>query len=206
MVDKAAGPVVCFSRLFGSGVLLMSRMSVNELTLIALGIALLAVCSWISVPLTIPVTLQTFGVCLVTALLGLKGGLWAVFGFIVLGAVGVPVFSGFRGGPAALLGPTGGYIVGFLFTALIVGLAVKRHGCRLPVLVISMTLGILVCYAFGTAWFMTVYARRTGPISLGTALSWCVLPYLLPDAVKIALAALLTRRLQPVLRREMGKP
>ncbi len=177
----------------------MARMSVRELTFIALGIALLAVCSWISVPLTIPVTLQTFAVCLVTALLGLKGGLWAVLGFILLGAVGVPVFSGFRGGPAALLGPTGGYIVGFLFTALIVGLAVKKTGRRPPVLELSMAAGILVCYAFGTAWFMVVYTRGTGPISLGTALSWCVLPYLIPDAVKIALAAFLVRRLYPVI-------
>ena len=74
------------------------KLSVRELTLIAIGIALITICSWISVPLTIPVTLQTFAVCLVTALLGLKMGLWSVIGFILLGAVGIPVFSGFRGG------------------------------------------------------------------------------------------------------------
>ena len=179
----------------------MSGLSAREISYTALGIALIAVCSWISVPMTIPFTLQTFAVCLVTGLLGLKLGLWSVAGYILLGAVGVPVFSGFRGGPGALLGTTGGYIVGFLFTALIVGFAVGRYGRKLPALLISMALGVLVCYAFGTAWFMVVYARGTGPISLATALGWCVLPYLIPDAVKIVLAALLTRRLHPLIFR-----
>ena len=179
----------------------MSRISVEELTRIALSVALIAVCSWISVPAAIPFTLQTFAVCLVTALFGLRLGMWTVFGYIALGAVGVPVFSGFRGGPGALLGTTGGYIIGFLLTALAVGLAVRRYGRKLPVLLCSMAVGILLCYAFGTAWFMFLYARNTGPISLGTALGWCVLPYLIPDAVKLTLAALLTRRLYPVIFR-----
>jgi biotin transport system substrate-specific component len=115
----------------------------------------------------------------------------------------VPVFSGFTGGISILLGVTGGYIAGFLFTALIVGLAVRKFGRGLPILIISMILGILVCYAFGTAWFMTIYAAKTGPIGLGTALSWCVFPYLLPDAAKIVLASVLTGRLYPVLNREV---
>ena len=179
----------------------MLKLSVREIAYIAIGIALIAVCSWISVPMTIPFTLQTFAVCLITALLGLKGGLWTVAGYILLGAVGIPVFSGFRGGPGALLGTTGGYIVGFLFTALTVGMAVQRKGRKLPVLVLSMAAGILLCYTFGTAWFMLVYSRGTGPISLGTALGWCVLPYLIPDGVKVVLAALLTRRLHPLIFR-----
>ncbi len=177
----------------------MSRLSVEELTRIALSVALLAICSWISVPLMIPVTLQTFAVCLITALLGLKSGLWAVSAYILLGAAGLPLFSGFRGGPAALLGTTGGYIAGFLFTALAVGLGGKRFGRRLPALLLSMVLGVLLCYAFGTAWFMMVYTRNSGPVSLGVVLSWCVLPYLIPDGIKILLAALLARRLGPVL-------
>ena len=168
-----------------------------------MGVALIAVCSWISVPMTIPFTMQTFAVCLVTALFGLRRGMWTVLCYILLGAVGAPVFSGFKGGIGALLGTTGGYIVGFLFTALIVGLAVEKFGRSLPVLIVSMVLGILVCYAFGTAWFMVVYARKTGPIGLGTALGWCVFPYLLPDAVKIALASALTVRLYPLLSREV---
>lgn len=179
------------------------KFTTRDLTLIAVGAALIALCSWISVPMTIPFTMQTFAVCLVSALFGARRGMWTVACYLLLGAVGAPVFAGFTGGVGILLGTTGGYLVGFLFTALIVGLAVDKLGRSLPVLIGSMAVGILVCYAFGTVWFMLVYARRTGFISLGTALSWCVLPYLLPDAVKIALASALVYRLYPLVNREV---
>ena len=129
--------------------------------------------------------------------------MWTVLCYILLGAVGAPVLSGFKGGVGALLGTTGGYIIGFLFTAPIVGLATETLGRSLPVLIGSMAVGILVCYAFGTAWFMYVYARKTGLIGLGTALGWCVIPYLLPDAVKVALASALVGRLWPLMNREV---
>lgn len=175
------------------------KLTTRQLAEIAMGTALIAVCSWISVPAAVPFTLQTFAVCLVSAVFGFRMGLWTVVCYILLGAAGVPVFSGFKGGLGALFGTTGGYIVGFLFTAAAVGLAVERSGRKLPVLVVSMVLGILLCYAFGTAWFMLVYAKNSGPIGLGTALGWCVIPYLIPDGLKIALAAFLTGRLYPLL-------
>ena len=139
----------------------------------------------------------------ITALLGLKLGLWALLSYILLGAVGIPVFSGFRGGFGVLLGVTGGYIVGFIFTVLTVGLAVKRFGRPMPVLILSMAAGILLCYAFGTAWFMVVYARGGNAVTLGGALSMCVLPYLIPDGIKIVLAAALVKRLWPVASKEL---
>lgn len=175
----------------------MFRLSAKEIPYVALGIALISICSWISIPAGIPFTLQTFAVCLVTALLGLKCGLWAVAGFILLGAMGVPVFSGFRGGPGVLLGTTGGYLIGFLFTALTIGLILRRFGESFPVLLCAMVAGLLLCYAFGTVWFMVVYARSASPISLAAALNWCVFPYLIPDILKILLACELTRRLRP---------
>lgn len=166
-----------------------------------MGAALITVCSWISVPVDIPYTLQTFAVCLVSAVLGLRTGLSSVICYILLGAVGVPVFSGFRGGIGTLLGSTGGYIVGFVFTALVVGLAAEKLGRKVLTLALSMIAGVLLCYAFGTAWFIRVYTRASGPISLTTALGWCVFPYLIPDGVKIALAVLLTPRLRRLIRR-----
>ena len=169
----------------------------------AMSIALIAVCSWISVPSLfpsmVPFTMQTFAVCLVTALFGLRIGLPAVGCYILLGAVGAPVFAGFKGGFAALLGTTGGYIVGFLLTALIVGLAVDKLGRKPLVLIASMVVGILMCYAFGTAWFVIAYAKNSGAIGVGTALAWCVIPYLIPDGIKIVLATMLTRRIYPLL-------
>ena len=179
------------------------KFSAKDLALVAMGVALIAVCSWLSVPALLPTmvpfTLQPFAVCLLPALFGLRLGGWTVGIYLLLGAVGAPVFAGFKGGIAALLGTTGGYLVGFLFTALTVGLAVKYLGRKLPVLLGSMALGLALCYAFGTVWFVQVYARSSGPIGAGTALAWCVLPYLLPDGLKITLAALLARRLYPIL-------
>ncbi len=168
-----------------------------DMLLISLGTALLAVCSWLSIPMTVPITLQTFGVFAVSGLLGLKRGTLAVLVYILLGAAGVPVFAGFTGGLGVLTGSTGGYIVGFVLTALIVGAISKKFGQSVPVLALAMGVGLLTCYAFGTAWFMVVYASQTGPVGLATVLSWCVLPFMVPDAIKIALAILLVRRLSP---------
>ena len=180
------------------------KLTTRQLCAIAMGVALIAVCSWISIPAMVPFTLQTFAVCFVTAVFGLRMGLWTVAVYLLLGAVGAPVFTGFKGGFGALLGTTGGYLVGFLFTALIVGLAVEKLGRKIWILILSMAVGILLCYTFGTAWFMIVYARNSGPIGLGTALGWCVIPYLIPDGIKIALAAFLTDRLYPILN-QAGK-
>jgi len=177
-------------------------MKTKDLTTCAVGAALIAICSWISIPATVPFTLQTFGICLIAGVFGWKRGLWTVAVYILLGAFGVPVFSGFHGGIAVLFGTTGGYIFGFLLTALIVGIAADRYRSKLWVLALSMVLGIAVCYAFGTVWFIRVYAKNSGPIGVMTALSWCVFPYILPDAVKIAAAVPLVNRLYRVLNKE----
>ena len=173
--------------------------NIKSLARMAICTALIAVCSWLTIPFTVPFTMQTFAVFFTVCLLGPWQGLISIAVYILLGAVGVPVFSGFRGGLDALLGPTGGYILGFLATAPITGL-IMGDG-KLRRLIPAMILGLLACYAFGTAWFMAVYTRKTGAIGLWTALGWCVFPFLLPDAAKMALAALLARRLKPILRK-----
>ena len=167
---------------------------------IALFAVLMAVCSWISIPAAVPFTMQTFGVFLAVAVLGGKRGTLAILVYLLLGAVGAPVFAGFSGGISALVGSTGGYIIGFLFLALVMWLMERLLGKKTWVLAVSMVLGLVVCYAFGTAWFMVVYARNSGPIGLATALGWCVIPYIVPDLVKIALALLLQKLLSPAIR------
>lgn len=174
-----------------------SGLSARDTALIGLFAALMAVCSWISIPASVPFTMQTFGVFLTIGLLGGKRGTLAVLVFLLMGAIGLPVFSGFTGGLGHILGVTGGYITGFLFSALLMWLIESLAGRSIPVLTASMAAGLLVCYAFGTAWFMTVYAKQSGPIGLTAALSMCVLPYIIPDLCKIALAVLLTKRLRP---------
>lgn len=165
-----------------------SKFRVVDLTYMAVGAALTAVCSWISIPSTVPFTLQTFAVFCVLSLLGGKRGTVSIVIYILLGAVGMPVFAGFTGGIGILLGTTGGYIIGFILMGLLFWLAEHFFGDALPVRIVSMLAGLLVCYAFGTGWFLWVYARQSGAIGIGTALSWCVLPFILPDLAKMALA------------------
>ncbi len=148
----------------------------------------------------VPFTLQTFGVFLVLSLLGWRRGTLAVLVYILLGAIGIPVFSGFSGGPGILLGNTGGYIVGFLAMGGVYGLTLRLLGKSLRSEILGLVLGLLVCYALGTVWFMVVYARSKGAVEVGTVLSWCVIPFIIPDLIKLSLALLLSRRIGPSLK------
>lgn len=170
----------------------------RDMVYVAVFAALMAICAWIAVPTpwNVAYTLQTMAVFLAVGVLGGRRGTLAVLVYILLGAMGLPVFSSFNSGLGYLMGATGGYIVGFLFSALVMW-GLERFWTRRPViLALVMALGLAVCYAFGTVWFMVVYTRTQGAMALGTALSLCVFPYVVPDLLKIALALLLSLRLR----------
>ena len=175
----------------------MKSLPVRSLVLAALFSALLAICSWISVPAAVPFTLQTFAVFLTLLLLPARQGILAIAVYLLLGAVGLPVFSGFRGGPSALFGPTGGYLTGFLLTGLCALVFEKLKLSSFPMKLCALVLGLLLCYTAGTAWFVLTYTA--GPMNVGKALSLCVLPFLIPDGIKLALAALIARRTAPLI-------
>ena len=169
-----------------------------DLVLEAICAALITICSWISLNvMDIPFTLQTFGILLVLFTVGGKRGTISILVYLLLGLIGVPVFAGFKSGPAALAGPTGGFIVGFLVGALaywaLDSLWLKRYKksniSRLVVSVIEGVVFELVLYVYGVIWFMFVYTRNTGEIGLGAVLGMCVIPFLIPDAVKLLAAA-----------------
>ena len=174
----------------------MHKTKTLDMVYIGLMACLMAICSWISIPTVVPFTLQTMGVFLAVGLLGGKRGSLAVLVYILLGAVGLPVFSGFKGGIGALLGTPGGYIVGFLASARVMWAMEKAFGKAKWVLPVSMVLGLIACYAIGTAWFMVVYARNTGAVGMMTVLGWCVFPFVIPDLLKIGLALFLTKALK----------
>lgn len=177
------------------------RKKTYDLVYISIFVVLIAICSWISIPLQVPFTMQTFGVFVTVGILGGRRGTVAVLVYILLGAVGVPVFAGFSGGIGNLLQSSGGYILGFLLSALIMWAMEKILGRSLLVLGSSMVLGLLACYAAGTCWFAVVYGASTGPVGIGTILGWCVIPFVIPDLLKIALALVLTKRLSGMVRR-----
>ena len=161
---------------------------------IGLCVALLAISAWLTVPAPVPFTMQTMAVLTVSALLGSGQGCACVGLYLLLGAIGVPVFSGFRGGFSALLGPTGGYLIGFLLSALVAGWAGKRFQ-KGWLLAVWFAAAIAICYGFGTLWYALLYSNG----GIGTILLTCVVPFLLPDALKIALSLLLVRRLRTVV-------
>lgn len=171
------------------------QFKTKDIVFIGVSAAIIAVCAFITIPVgAIPITLQTLAVCLVAGLFGAERGTAAVVIYTLLGAVGVPVFSGLKGGIGVLAGPTGGYIFGFIFTALITGI-VSDKTKKLPYLIMGMALGVAACYASGTAWFVHS-TEETAALILSKTLSLCVTPFIIPDLVKIIIAAVLVNRLK----------
>lgn len=179
-----------------------NKKNILTVTSVALSVAILTVCSWISIPLgPVPFTMQTFAIFLIAGLFGWKMGLSSVVIYILLGAIGIPVFSGFKGGVAALLGPTGGYIIGFIATALIIALFKSFKKGSTLLMAVGMVLGLAVCYAFGSVWFYYVYTNGGNEITMLGVLSLCVIPFLIPDLVKLVIAVIIVNRVSVPLRK-----
>ena len=163
------------------------------MVLTALFAAVICVLGPIAVPIgTISITLQIFAILLTVYIIGPFRGTISLIIYLILGSVGIPVFSGYSSGFACLTGPTGGYLVGFIFTAVISGIFFRafpvigemsrnRRIINIVLEFIGMVLGILVCYAFGTVWFCI-----QASYSVGAALAVCVFPFIPFDLMKSA--------------------
>ena len=179
-------------------------MNTRKLTETALLTAVIAVLAPLSIPLAgqIPISLATFAVMLAGELLGAKqGGICAAL-YLLLGAIGVPVFAGYTGGAAILFGVTGGFLFGYIPLAIICGLfaeRMKKDGIpSLKGMLIGMVLGTVVLYALGLIWFM-IFTK----MGIGASLAACVLPFLPGDALKIAAVCLLVPRLYPFVSKNL---
>lgn len=168
---------------------------VTNITSVAMGCALLTLGGWLSVPTVIPFTLQSFVYFLLLLLLGAGRGALTVGVWIAIGACGVPVFSGLRGGVGVLLGPTGGYIFGFLVGALLCWLVGRGRPWRAATAALLLSLSMLAVYAVGVGWYAFRYGSVEAPSQLLALLLTTVVPYLLPDAIKLALAVHLAWRM-----------
>ncbi len=115
----------------------------------------------------VPISLGTLGIYLAVSILGMKSGTLSVVVYILLGFIGVPVFTNFTGGAEKLLGPTGGYIIGYIFMALICGFFIDRWDGRFLICFLGMLLGTAVCYLFGTVW-LALQMSLTFPRALAT--------------------------------------
>jgi len=170
---------------------------IKNMVFIALFAAIICIMAPFSLSIgVIPISLGTFAIYLAGGFLGGKKGMAAVGVYILLGAVGLPVFTGFSGGFAKLLGVTGGYIIGYIPLVLITGIFAEKNKALMP---LGMALGTLACYAFGTAWFVISTGSELVP-----ALMTCVVPFLIGDAIKVAAASAVCIPLRSRLNKIMG--
>jgi biotin transport system substrate-specific component len=168
-------------------------MKTKGLILCAVFAALTGICSIISIPLPfspVPINLATLSVFLAGGLLGAKYGAISQIIYVLLGAVGVPVFHSLTSGLGILTGPTGGYIIGYILAAFIIG----RIYSSTKHLLLALLAGIVACYALGTLWFIYL----TG-VNLWSALLMCVIPFIPGDIIKILAALLLIKKLKRFL-------
>lgn len=157
---------------------------IRQMTLCALMAALMCILGPLSIPIgPIPISLTGLVVYLTIYILGTREAFVSYVVYLLLGAVGLPVFSGFSGGIAKLAGPTGGYLVGYIFTIFICGLIVEKTERKLISTFLGMMLGTVVAYLFGTVWFV-IQADAT----VGYALTVCVLPFIPFDLGKMGIA------------------
>lgn len=173
----------------------LSNLEVNKgrghagsLVLCGLFAIVIAICSWISIPTVVPFTLQTLGVFLTLLILGGKLGVVTIITYLLMGLVGLPVFAGFNSGLASLIGPTGGYLVGFIAIGIIYwmgeALLNKTHWNDITKAIVLL-IGLFTCYLLGTLWFVRVF---TTPTTFKAALGFCVFPFVVPDLIKLGIA------------------
>ncbi len=164
-----------------------TKNSVYPLVMTAVMAAVIAAVAPFALPIgPIPITLGTLVMYLAGYVLGGKRAGVAVLVYVLLGAVGVPVFNGFTGGLGVVAGPTGGYIIGFVPMAFLSGLAVERFPQNRLLQFVGMVIATAVLYALGTAWFCVQAGK-----SLAAALSVCVFPFIPGDLAKMAVAMVL---------------
>ena len=186
-----------------------NRSFIYDLVLISISAALITVCSWINIPIgPVPFTLQTLAILAVMLTTDGRRGTFAILVYLSLGLVGVPVFAGFKGGVSAFAGPTGGFLIGFVFAALVYWLLESLVFKKLMTTtvktwvfgVINSVIFEIVMYIIGVIWFMTVYAAQTGPVGLVTVMGWCVLPFIIPDIIKLIVAVIIGERARKLVK------
>ncbi len=162
-----------------------TKYQIKDLTFIALMAAVMCILGPLSIPIgSVPISFTNLVIYITMYVLDTKRGTVAYLLYLLIGLVGVPVFSGFTAGPGKLLGPTGGYLIGFIFMAVITGFFTERFADKHAVCILGMILATAVCYTFGTAWL--AYSAQ---MSFKSALAVGVLPFIIEDLIKIIFSA-----------------
>ncbi len=174
--------------------------AVYKLSLIAMCVAAITLSAWLAIPFPISFTMQTFAIFLISGCFSPQISLSAVIIYLLLGIIGIPVFSGFNAGFSAILGASGGCLIAFPFCALIISLFRKHYFEKKILYILLMLFSLAICYIFSCFWYLFIFAPSAGSNIL-TAISICVLPFIIPDILKIFLVYLIFKRLNPYLDR-----
>lgn len=174
-----------------------TKFTTKEITIMGMFVALISICAWITIPLPmVSFTLQTFAVNLCLLLLGGKRATLVIITYLILGGIGLPIFAGFKGGLGILFGTTGGYLIGFIATTLFYWCSTKFLENKKSIKLTSLIIGAFLCYIIGTIWFVMIYnGQNTDVIGISKALTWCVIPFIIPDLIKIYLAYIINNRI-----------
>ena len=171
------------------------KITTQQMALVAIMTALTCILAPFSLPIgPVPISLTNLVIYFSLYLLGWKLGTLSYVIYLLIGLVGVPVFSGFTAGPAKLFGPTGGYLIGFIPMAIIAGIVIDKFSQRW-IQIFGMIVGTAICYAFGTAWFC-IQAGYT----VSAALAVCVIPFIPADLIKMVIAMIIG----PEIRKRLG--
>ncbi len=170
------------------------HFSVKDMATVSMCVAIIAISSWLTIPFAVNFTLQTFAIFVICAIFELKISWVSVFAYILIGVCGLPVFSGFGAGISAILGPTGGYLAGFLLIPPVMRFILRNKRKNIVLKLCSMLVGLIFCYLFGTLWYYLGYSAGTD-LNFLEILCLCVFPFIIPDMLKIVLATYISNRL-----------
>lgn len=173
-----------------------TSIRIQQLTTVGLMTAVICVLGPLAFGGPVPVSLGMLGIYLAASILGMKLGTLSVVIYILLGLAGVPVFTNFTAGAGKLLGPTGGYIIGYIFMALICGFFIDRWNGRLILNFLGMALGTAVCYLFGSIWLAFQMS-----LTFSQALATGAIPYIPFDLMKLLLALVLGGQIRKRLKK-----
>lgn len=168
------------------------RSRTRSLSFCAMATVLIVICSFITIPFVIPITLQTFAIAFILLLLGGKRGLISILLYLLLGACGLPVFHGLTGGLGILFGNTGGYLFGFIAMGLIYMIFTFGDKVSLGRKTAGLIAGLFSCYFIGTLWFVVFYIDVPIQTAITEVLLTCVIPFVLPDILKIGFAVFIS--------------
>ena len=172
--------------------------AIYRLTAVAMCVAIITLCAWISIPFSVAVTMQSFAIFLIAGLFPIYISLPASILYIFLGAIGVPVFAGFNAGAGVFIGASGGFLMSFPIVVLLLSMLRKHYSTNNAIYLILMILGLLMCYVCGLLWYKFMFQPN---MSLQAAFTVCILPFIIPDVIKILLVTIVFKKLYPYTKK-----